>query len=186
MFLRGRAPAVSWSWGLREYRLGAGGLESRRRAGDGWSAHPRSNYSETVARRQARDGARQEREPSEDLDVGTPGSVEQVASPAAAGTVGPGTATSTLEASLRAEVGERIGATADTDSAVRDPAELKARIATIRGSLAALDDVGDYAIVEAIDEELYQLHKSVEYKMRAHKASEAKARLQTLFKSGGP
>jgi hypothetical protein len=37
--------------------------------------------------------------------------------------------------------------------------------------------------MEAVDDELYELHKAVEYKLRNHRASEAKAKLDDLFKS---
>jgi hypothetical protein len=59
---------------------------------------------------------------------------------------------------------------------------VKKRLVAVRTLLQSLDDVADFDLVEAVDEELYLLHKAVEYKLKNHKASEAKAKLHTLFK----
>ncbi len=95
-----------------------------------------------------------------------------------------------LEAqALEAEVKRRMGMRDDDEEAAQAlPPELKsaealnAEIARIRDVLQALDDVDDHALINELDEELYQLYKAVDYKMRRHHASEAKVELGKLFK----
>ena len=53
-FAAGQQPAVHFSWGTKEYRLGRGGLQTRRRSEGGWEDNPRSNYSDAVDNKQAR------------------------------------------------------------------------------------------------------------------------------------
>ena len=53
-FASGQHPAVHFSWGTKEYRLGREGLQTRRRAEGGWEDNPRSNYSAAVEKKQAR------------------------------------------------------------------------------------------------------------------------------------
>ena len=53
-FASGQQPAVHFSWGTKEYRLGKDGLQSRRRSEGGWEDNPRSNYSDAVDKKQSR------------------------------------------------------------------------------------------------------------------------------------
>ena len=84
---------------------------------------------------------------------------------------------------LKAAVEQKMGIVDAADAEIsRDPDVIKSQMVTLRAALQALDDVKDWDVVEGIDDELYQLHKAVEYKMRNHKASEAKSKLDDLFK----
>ena len=53
-FAAGQQPAVHFSWGTKEYRLGREGLQNRRRSEGGWEDNPRSNYSDAVDKKQTR------------------------------------------------------------------------------------------------------------------------------------
>ena len=65
---------------------------------------------------------------------------------------------------------------------LKDADTLNAEFTRIRDLLQALDDVEDHELITELDEELYQLYKAVDYKIRRHHASEAKAELGKLFK----
>jgi len=183
---RGRHPAVVLSWGSREVRLGRDGLLRRRREGDGWKDNPRANFNEGWRRSQAlteararadeirreRDEARSElQELREELDG-------LRSNPDAELDLSPET--------LAAEVQRTMGIDVDAGTAgdvPKDADGLKARLVSMRSMLQSLDDVADWNLMEAVDDELYQLHKAVEYKLKNHRASEAKAKLDDLFKS---
>jgi hypothetical protein len=95
-----------------------------------------------------------------------------------------------LEAgALEAEVKRRMGMREDDEEVaqvltpeLKSAEALNAEIARIRDVLQALDDVDDHALINELDDELYQLYKAVDYKMRRHHASEAKVELGKLFK----
>jgi len=53
-FASGQQPALHFSWGAKEYRLGREGLQSRRRSEKGWEDNPRSNYNDAVEKKQQR------------------------------------------------------------------------------------------------------------------------------------
>ena len=88
---------------------------------------------------------------------------------------------------MQAEVQRRMGMRPDKESDfelpenLRDPEALNAELARVRDVLQALDDVDDHALITQLDDELYQLYKAVDYKMRKHHRSEAKAELGKLF-----
>jgi hypothetical protein len=186
---RGRSPAVVLAWGSRELRVGREGLAKRHREGAGWTDNPRANFNEGWRRGQAladarsktdavgqeRDAARAEleklRTELEELQTATmhPDAVLDL-SPEA------------LAAGVQKKMGIDAGAELDTD-VPKDPDALKARLSAMRSMLQSLDDVSDWGLMEAVDDELYELHKAVEYKLRNHRASEAKAKLDDLFKS---
>lgn len=91
--------------------------------------------------------------------------------------------------SMEADVKRRMGIRPDVDEASlslsedeRDAEALNSELARIRDVLQALDDVEDHDLIKELDDELYQLYKAVDYKMRRHHASEAKAELGKLFK----
>ncbi|MCK6528535.1 hypothetical protein L6R50_13595 [Myxococcota bacterium] len=89
--------------------------------------------------------------------------------------------------SLEADVARRMGKNPVPAAPAQAPEkrsaeELQAELARIRDVLQDLDDVRDFDLIKSLDGELYQLHRAVEYKMRTHKASEAKAELGKLFK----
>ncbi len=92
-------------------------------------------------------------------------------------------------AALEAEVKRRMGMRGDDEEAaqvltpeLKSAEALNAEIARVRDVLQALDDVEDHALINELDDELYQLYKAVDYKMRRHHASEAKVELGKLFK----
>ena len=90
------------------------------------------------------------------------------------------------EAAMKAEVARTMGLEVDGGLDVevpRDPESLKRDLAKVRAMLQALDDITDWDLLETADDELYKLHRAVEYKLRSHKTSEAKAKLKGLFKS---
>lgn len=155
----GRAPQLRVAWGPKEYHLRRDGIVAVDRAEPGWESNPKVNYNSRFERR---DDART-------TEVPSPPPPPDFSSEA-----------------LQREVARRMGrAPASTESgstASGAPEELKARISALRQELGTLDDIKDWARLETVDEELYQLHKAVEYKLRNHKASEAKARLTDLFK----
>ncbi len=105
---------------------------------------------------------------------------------AAAADAAPSPAVDLSEDAMKAEVAAAMGMDAggsdDAAEVSRDPDALKDRLSNMRATLQALDDVADWDLLEAADDELYKLHKAVEYKLRNHKASEAKAKLDGLFK----
>ena len=53
-FASGQQPALHFSWGPKEYRIGPEGLQSRRRSERGWEDNPRSNYNDAVEKKQKR------------------------------------------------------------------------------------------------------------------------------------
>jgi hypothetical protein len=169
----GMSPELRLSWGARIYHLRRDGMVSVRRVGEGYDDNPRRNYNEAVAKRQER-AARTEAVAPE---------------PVAPEPVAPEPPALDLSAAtLAEEVAKTMGITADGpvslghDEAPPNEDSVKKRLVAVRTLLQSLDDVADFDLVEAVDEELYLLHKAVEYKLKTHKASEAKAKLHTLFK----
>jgi hypothetical protein len=53
-YASGQQPALHFSWGAKEYRLGREGLQSRRRTEQGWEDNPRSNYNDAVEKKQTK------------------------------------------------------------------------------------------------------------------------------------
>ncbi len=164
----GMSPELRLSWGARIYHLRRDGMVSVRRVGEGYDDNPRRNYNEAVAKRQER-AARTEAVAPEAVAPEPP-------------------ALDLSAATLAEEVAKTMGITADgpvslgDDEAPPNEDSVKKRLVAVRTLLQSLDDVADFDLVEAVDEELYLLHKAVEYKLKNHKASEAKAKLHTLFK----
>ena len=160
---RGMQPQVRVAWGSVEYQLRRDGVTAVRRDEPGFEDNPRSNYNDRLRKRQERKapaeapkpGPAPEAKPALDLSADA----------------------------LRAAVNQKMGLGEEpAGDTSRDPAVIKAQMATLRAALQALDDVKDWDVVEGIDDEMYQLHKAVEYKLRNHKASEAKSKLEDLFK----
>ncbi len=90
--------------------------------------------------------------------------------------------------SMEAEVKERMGERADVEEGdLEIPEELKnaesiaAEVQRVRDLLQGLDDVEDHDLIKDLNEELYQLYKAVDYKLKRHHSSEAKAELGKLF-----
>jgi len=193
---KGMKPQLRFAWGSTEYQLHSDGIAAHRRRGPGFEDNPRSNYNERVRMRQERTQATTpetrattsaaEAHPKQDT-------VEVDSNEPPPSLSGPKANTERTHISveetpldlspdaLRAAVDEAMGGSSDAEP-IKDPASLKLALAQVRASLQALDDVKDWSAVETIDEELYKLHRAVEYKMRNHKASEAKSKLDDLFK----
>ncbi len=55
-------------------------------------------------------------------------------------------------------------------------------IETLRQALVGLDDVRDYDIVDALDNQMYQLWKELERTMQRHRRSEARYQLKEMFR----
>lgn len=165
-WLQGHKPQARFAWGPHELHLQRDGWRILRRDAPGWEDNPRRNHNEAVARRQERERARQNDE--ETIETETPKislSHEELQKAAA------------LKMGITAPGGD-----GSAGEVPREPEALGAELSRLRDFLQQLDDVKDYDLVEAIDEELYLLHKAVEYKLRNHKASEAKSQLHSLFK----
>ncbi len=168
-------PEFAVAWGAREVRLRRDGLHRGRRSGPGWEDNPRRNYNDAVEKKQQRAAA-------SDAKAGAEGTPEPAAAPPPApeAPVKVDLSAAALESAVRGAMGIKDGA--DAAEISRDPEAVRGQLESVRALLQALDDVADFDLVEAVDEELYQLHKAVEYKLRNHKASEAKAQLNDLFK----
>ncbi|MCO4770311.1 MAG: hypothetical protein KDA24_09800 [Deltaproteobacteria bacterium] len=166
----GMHPQLRVSWGATEYHVRRDGIAAMRRGEPGFEDNPRSNYNERLRKRQER-AARVAPDPAPE--------------PAPAAETESETAprVDLSEQALRTAVQAKMGREVAGDTeAISDPDALKSTLAQVRASLHALDDVKDWGIVETLDDELYKLHKAVEYTMRNHKASEAKSKLDDLFK----
>ena len=177
-------------------------IARRRRAADGWSDNPRGNYNEAVERRQTKQGSTEQvaaltraleetRGQLKRAEASAKGAWTRVrkanAEMRAAQEAAPvADALDFSEAALSAGVAAAMGVDIGSEDGAevsRDPEVLKAELLRMRSTLQALDDVEDWSVVEKVDDELYKLHKAVEYKLRNHKASEAKAKLDNLFKA---
>lgn len=194
-FARGQQPAVVLAWGAREYRLGRKGVLRRRRDGRGWEGAPHGNLGGSVARAQALDAARAEAEAArlerdaarQELGLARDELERARDDLAARPAAHAGEPLDLSPEALRAAVRSRMGIDPEAVAAEgvpRDADSLKGRLGEMRLLLQSLDDVTDFDLVEAVDEDLYQLHKAVEYKLKNHRASEAKARLDKLFRQG--
>jgi|GEM_PF-1579074 len=187
-FVAAQRPEVRMSWGIDQYRVGRDGLKKQRRVGPGWEDNPRNNYNVAVERRLKKAGD------AAGIDgQGDEAAVAALTAQASASDPSPEAkapaddprdpATPDLSlAALEAAVSEKMGTDLEAEEAPRDPDALKGRIDAMRALLADLDDVGDWDLLESVDNELYQLHKAVDYKLRSHKSSEAKAKLNAMFK----
>ena len=180
-FLAGKRPQLKVSWGRNELHLRRDGLVwiPRETAAPVIEVVPDAEVGETapipfVPRRAGEqdDDPHMFRTPREGLaDVDTDGPLDLEA------------------AALEAEGKRRMGMREDDEEAaqvltpeLKSAEALNAEIARIRDVLQALDDVEDHALINELDDELYQLYKAVDYKMRRHHASEAKVELGKLFK----
>lgn len=172
-WVRGMRPQVRVAWGATEYHLQRDGVVATRRDGPGFEDNPRSNYNERVAKRQAKSPP-----PASPPVAEAPAQPEPAPDPAPAAAA----RLDFSEAALRKGVDQTMGKDDSEADLTTDPEALKAELARVRASLQALDDVKDWGAVAVLDDELYKLHKAVEYKMRNHKASEAKSKLDDLFK----
>ncbi len=168
----GMKPQLRLAWGSTEYHLQRDGIAAVRRDGPGFDDNPRSNYNERLRMRQER--AAQSPPPA-------PAPTESPAPPVAEPPPAERPKLDFSAAALQRAVDEKMGVGSSVDP-ISDPETLKATLAQVRASLQALDDVKDWSAVETLDDELYKLHRAVEYKMRNHKASEAKSKLDDLFK----
>ena len=90
--------------------------------------------------------------------------------------------------SMEAEVKERMGERTDVEEGdLEIPEEMKnaesitAEVQRVRDLLQGLDDVEDHDLISDLNDELYQLYKAVDYKLKRHHSSEAKAELGKLF-----
>ncbi len=164
-WVRGMQPQVRVAWGSVEYQLRRDGVTSVRRDEPGFEDNPRSNYNDRLRKRQERKVP--------------PAPPKPAPAPAPEAKPALDLSADALQAAVNQKMGLDQEASGETS---RDPAVIKAQMATLRAALQALDDVKDWDVVEGIDDEMYQLHKAVEYKLRNHKASEAKSKLEDLFK----
>lgn len=169
-------PRLSLAWGRKVVHVRGDGVVTTRREGEGWGDNPRRNYNEAVQKRQERAAATPPEEPAPEVVA----PLEAAPEPEAPVDL----SLSALEAAVQKTMGLDQPSEGSEGAAEvsRDPDVLKAQLVGVRSLLQALDDVDDWDLVEAVDEDLYQLHKAVEYKLRNHKASEAKAQLNDLFK----
>lgn len=55
-------------------------------------------------------------------------------------------------------------------------------IETLRKALLKLDEVQDYSLIEAVDNDMYQLWKELERTMQHHRRSEARFQLKDMFR----
>ena len=178
-FVAARRPQLRIAWGSREYHLRRDGIQTLRRDAPGFEDNPRTNYNDRLKKRHERRSASpapavgaQDDPPTPATGVVTHPPETQASRP-------------TLDlsaAALQRAVDATMGRGPGEPGAQMSPDEIKAQISRLRGALTALDAVKDWASVEILDDELYQLHKAVEYTMRNHKASEAKSKLESLFK----
>jgi len=179
-WVKGMHPRLRVAWGSTEYSLRTDGFVAERRPDPGFEDNPRSNYNERLKKRQDKAAAQAAEVHPEPVAAPEP-APEPEAEAAPAVEAKPGLDLS--EAALKAAVEQKMGIVDAADAEIsRDPDVIKSQMVTLRAALQALDDVKDWDVVEGIDDELYQLHKAVEYKMRNHKASEAKSKLDDLFK----
>ncbi len=65
---------------------------------------------------------------------------------------------------------------------LRSPEGLGFLIESLKKALMQLDDVQDYALVEALDNQMYQLWKELERTMQRHRRSEARFQLKEMFR----
>lgn len=93
------------------------------------------------------------------------------------------------ERALRAEVERRMGRNPEAraeDLAIpeelRNHEALAREIARVRDLLQGLDDVEDFELIQELSDDLYHLYRAVDYKIKLHHSSEAKAELGKLFK----
>lgn len=198
----GMEPELRVAWGASEYHLRRDGVVTVRREGDGYGDNPRTNYNERIRKRQERaaneasaaDAGPSEAEEAVDSEAPAPETadvVDAVDEPEAGDPGASGSPVPTepaeepkldlSEAALRSAVAESMGGGAAGEP-IKDGDQLKEVLGRVRASLEALDDVKDWDTIETFDDELYKLHRAVEYTMRNHKASEAKAKLDNLFK----
>lgn len=177
----GRAPELRFAWGERQWRVDRDGLRSALRQGAGWEGNPRSNYNERVRKQQERGESGAPKAAA--AEPPTPHADNHQA-PSTEGATGDAASLGRLQATLGAEVARKMGIVESAAVATIPHGELKAEVVRLRDTLQALDDVADWDRIEAVDEDLYLLHKALEYKLRNHKASEAKARLNALFNKG--
>jgi len=208
---RGMHPGLVVRWGSGEYDFGRRMRTRRRSEGEGWDDNPRTNYNDAVRKRQDRDQSKNLAAAEADLSAARERleALEREHRKATSNAKSAWTRVKTVnaelkalkeardsadapepldlsEASMQAAVAAKMGlagGSPEGHEVSRDPDLLKEELAGVRATLQALDDVGDWNLLEAADEELYQLHKAVEYKLRNHKSSEAKAKLEGLFKS---
>jgi len=187
-WVKGMHPRLRVAWGSTEYSLRTDGFVAARRPDPGFEDNPRSNYNERLKKRQdkaAAQAAEVQRDPGPEPEPVAPSEPEPAPEPVAeaAPAVEAKPTLDLSEAALKAAVDQKMGIVDAADAEIsRDPDVIKSQMVTLRAALQALDDVKDWDVVEGIDDELYQLHKAVEYKMRNHKASEAKSKLDDLFK----
>ena len=184
---RGGHPAVVLAWGSRELRVGRDGLTTRRRDGAGWEDNPRSNFNEGWRRSQVLAEARSRAdEVRQERDAARVELEELRAELESQGDSNPDAPLDLSPEALAAGVQKAMGIDMDAQRDVevpQDPDALKARLKAMRSLLQSLDDVADWGLMESVDDDLYELHKAVEYKLKNHRASEAKAKLDDLFKS---
>lgn len=64
----------------------------------------------------------------------------------------------------------------------KETEELRSLINFVKDAILNLDDVRDYEVVRAIDDDMYYLWKELERKMQAHRQSEAKFQLREMFR----
>lgn len=180
----GRAPELRVAWGRRVWVADEAGLHGEERAGAGWEGAPRNNYNERVLKKQRADTGAPERVGRADVGAGSQAAIEPSPNPmqseAPPAPAEPATdAARFSQEELARDVARRMGI---VEPGAPAGAGLKGDVVRLREQLQGLDDVSDWDKLEAVDEDLYLLHKAVEYKLRNHKANEAKARLDALFK----
>jgi hypothetical protein len=183
-FLRAKRPQLRMRWGRTEWHIRRDGLVRITRPTDGdTSASP---------------GADAEDHPGQNAGVPFIGrrAGEQDADPYLFRTPQEGVEGVEVEANvdlaeqkLRAEVERRMGKNPDAEEKdleipeeLRNHEALAAEIARVRDLLQGLDDVEDFELIQELSDDLYHLHKAVDYKIKLHHSSEAKAELGKLFK----
>lgn len=183
-FLRAKRPQLRIRWGRTEWHIRRDGVVRAQRPADGDAGESSSASAED------RPGqgtgvpfiGRRAGEQDQDLYLfRTPQEGIEGVEPEADVDLG--------EKKLRAEVERRMGKNpeaAEEDLEIpeemRNHETLSTEIVRVRDLLQGLDDVEDFDLIQELSDDLYHLHRAVDYKIKLHHSSEAKVELGKLFK----
>lgn len=88
---------------------------------------------------------------------------------------------SSLPRGVKTGVADIDGETTVSYSLPHNEGDIRALIQRLRDTIDNLDDVEAFDVVEAVDDDMYQLWKELERKMQSHRRSEAKHQLKDMF-----
>jgi len=178
-FLRAKRPQIRFRWGRHEWHVRRDGLVQIERpeegaildAGDGGAGPDGLPFVPRKAGEQEADPYLF-RTPDEGVEVADPDEPVELD-----------------EEAMAAEVARRMGKRTDVEEEeleipeeLRNHEALAGEIARVRDLLQGLDDVEDFDLIQELSDDLYHLYKAVDYKIKLHHSSEAKAELGKLFK----